>query len=225
MNKHQRTKLAYEWHRILNTDRKTLFGPAVRLLNNRNYGDRLAQPGFVGPRYQPGGVLFVGMNPGGGPSKGICELDRKQYALLKHLKDAPPAQRVAAFDTLTADQSSIMSQGRLFKNYVLPMLDGTGLDLGSVSYLNILKWRTVPGASLGRLYTLSWQAHTKRQLELLSPRVVIALGASLGNWLAAKLPDVQTIPRIRGDNISKDGKIAVNAMRVILTEFSGSGKK
>jgi hypothetical protein len=36
----------------------------------------LPQPGYVGARYRPGGLVFVSMNPGAGPQDGLSADDQ-----------------------------------------------------------------------------------------------------------------------------------------------------
>ena len=40
-------------------------------LKNRNWADRLPQPGYRGLRYRPGGLVFVSMNPGAGLPRAV----------------------------------------------------------------------------------------------------------------------------------------------------------
>jgi hypothetical protein len=42
------------WRRILTTEPHVIFGPEAQRLLNRNWADRLPQPGYMGLRYRPG---------------------------------------------------------------------------------------------------------------------------------------------------------------------------
>lgn len=65
--KSDRLELARLWQAILQSDPDQLFGSDAAILMDRpNVGDELPQPGFVGSSYRPGGVLFMGNNPGKG---------------------------------------------------------------------------------------------------------------------------------------------------------------
>lgn len=97
---HFRRDAASLWHRILNTDAVQTFGELSGRLLNRDWYDGLPQPGYVGPRYTSGGVLFVGMNPGAG-GKGDRPDDLQQYREVQRLKDAEVGERQKAFDELT----------------------------------------------------------------------------------------------------------------------------
>jgi hypothetical protein len=88
-----RLELAKLWQSILRTDPNRLFGPDTDILMDRpNTGDDLPQPGFVGPLYRPGGVLFLGNNPGNGPSdpNDLDNLEIRHIRALRDLKDATP---------------------------------------------------------------------------------------------------------------------------------------
>lgn len=65
-----RAPSALLWQRILRTDPDMLFQDIGSQLLNRHEFDRLAQPGYVGPQYRPGGLLFISMNPGAGSQDG-----------------------------------------------------------------------------------------------------------------------------------------------------------
>jgi hypothetical protein len=83
-----RSKVALLWRRILTADPDAIFGPGASRLLNRNWADRLPQPGYVGARYRPGGLVFVSMNPGGGPKQGLGADDQRQNGALQCLRDA-----------------------------------------------------------------------------------------------------------------------------------------
>jgi len=65
--------LALHWRETLRLDPEAIFGSEAKRLLNRNWGDRVPQPGYVGINYRPGGLVFVSMNPGGGPLEGLAK--------------------------------------------------------------------------------------------------------------------------------------------------------
>lgn len=72
-----RTEAALLWRRILTADPDAIFGTeASRLMNRDSGADRSPQPGYMGLRYRPGGLMFVSMNPGAGPQDGVGPDDR-----------------------------------------------------------------------------------------------------------------------------------------------------
>jgi hypothetical protein len=156
--------------------------------------------------------MFVGMNPGGGPQEGLGRENLMQYEVLQNLREAEEDNLVAAFIELTNVLTAIMPTLRIFENFVRPILNCANLDFSQVAYLNLLKWRTKSSKRLARLYEVSWNAHTRKQIELLSPRIVIAIGVSAG--CAFQRHDVANlhfdeIPRVVGNNIGPRGREAL----------------
>ena len=83
-----RNNAALLWRRILTADPDSIFGTESSRLMNRNWADRLTQPGYLGLRYRSGGLVFVSMNPGAGPQAGLSADDQRQYGALKRLRGA-----------------------------------------------------------------------------------------------------------------------------------------
>jgi hypothetical protein len=211
MNDSLQEALALLWQRTLRTDPSVLFGPLSARLQTRHFGDRLAQPGYVGSGYRPGGVLFVSMNPGAG-GEGLGREDLQQYAALQALRGCAPAQTLERFQALNALLQGVMPTWKIFEVYVAPVLGPSGLAFADVAYLNLLKWRTLKSKNLGKLYQLSWLHHTRAQLESLRPRTVIAIGAEVGNCferLYSGPARLKKIPRVVGCNIGKPGRAAL----------------
>ena len=81
-----------------------------------------------------------------------------------------------------------------------------------MAYVNLLKWRTRASSGLGRLYALSWNHHTREQVELLAPSRVIAIGSDAGHafkrhYTGAAALDF--IPRAIGNNVGPAGRVAL----------------
>ena len=57
------------------------------------------------------------------------------------------------------------------------VLRAAGVGFSQLAYVSLLKWRTTARSGLARLYALSWDHHTREQLELLAPSRVIAIGS------------------------------------------------
>ena len=205
--------LALLWQRILQTDPQTLFGMGADRLQNRGWGDRIAQPGYVGREYEPGGLVFVSMNPGGGREKDEANAeDRRQYAVLTRLRDADANSVVPIFYKLSAVLSDIMPTWKIHRNFVVPVLKSAGVSFQRVAYLNLLKWRTESSSGLNQLYDISWQDHVREQIELLTPSTVIAIGSDAGNAFRRhhqKTIHFDAIPRVIGNNVGTPGREAL----------------
>lgn len=207
-----RRTLALMWQNILKTDPKKLYGDQYDRLLNRNWGDRIPQPGYVGHSYAKGGIVFVGMNPGGGPKEGLGDRDKTLYKGLEGLRDADNRTRVKAFEEVNSLLESMIPTYKYARSYVMPVLQGAGLQMADVAYLNLLKWRTRGGVSLNKLYDISWCDHTSEQIGTLAPRMVVAVGVDAGKALSRHQMDavcIETIPRVIGNNIDDRGKKAI----------------
>ena len=200
------------WCRILRADPEAIFGTEASRLSQRNWADRLPQPGYMGLRYRPGGLVFVSMNPGAGPQDGLGGDDQRQYVALQHLRDTDEAAAETAFDQLTQVLAEIMPGWKIHHNFVAPVLRAAGVDFSQVAYVNLLKWRTAASSGLARLYALSWDHHTRDQLELLAPSRVIAIGSDAGRAFQRHFTgavDFDFIPRAIGNNVGPAGREAL----------------
>jgi hypothetical protein len=207
-----REEAALLWRRILRADPEVIFGAEASRLINRNWADRLPQPGYMGLRYQPGGLVFVSMNPGAGPQGGLSADDQRQYGALQRLRDADEQAAGAVFDELMQVLAGIMPGWKIHQNFVAPVLRAVGLDFSEVAYVNLLKWRTTASSGLARLYALSWDHHTREQLELLAPSRVVAVGSDAGHAFQRHYTapvDFDFIPRAIGNNVGPAGRVAL----------------
>jgi hypothetical protein len=206
-------KASLLWRDILRRDPEGLFGGLAAQLHFRNWGDKIPQPGYVGSQYAPGGIVFVSMNPGGGPADGLGESDLRQYKMLEELRDSTPTQSASVFKKLCALLSEEMPRWKIYRNFVAPILEPLSIPFSTVSYLNLLKWRTKSSKKLARLYEISWRDHTLAQFELLSPGTIIAIGVDAGNSflkLYAGRATIDVIPRVIGNNVGSPGREAIS---------------
>src|SRR2546425_7770773 len=202
-------KVATLWRGILRQDPNAIFGAEARKLLSRNWGDRVPQPGYVGPAYFQGGLAFVSMNPGGMRGDGLGSSDRTQLEALRRLRDCPEGDVVRTFEEVAAVLARVMRTWGIFQKFVQPVLECGRFDLSQVAYLNLLKWRTQKSTGLEALYQLSWQMHTCDQIDLRQPSVVIAVGADAGREfrrLYSGQAVVFAIPRVIGNNIGAPGR-------------------
>ena len=216
-----RETLAEIWARILSFTEhpQDVFGLFSERLLDRQASDedRLPHPGYVGRNYSKGGLLFLAMNPGNGPTNGPDPAEAPHYEALRSLRHARSQVRRLSFDALMSYDESWYPQIRIMTVVVKPIMDGTGTHLDSIAYMNVLKWRTKKSSGLAPLYRLSMKAHTLDQLEALDPGLIVILGTVLSNELE-KIPEFHqrywdrtvTIPRTNGDRYLKpEGHAAV----------------
>ena len=179
-----RIRVAEVWHRIVRTaptdfldDRQLSY-----LLRRPHTRDDLAQPGFVGRNYGPGGLLFVSMNPGNG-GNGNTGGDLQQYDALDALKYSSEENVSPAFERLTDVLAQFMPTWEITRNIVSRVLALSRFELSDVAYIDLFKWRTMKRADLNHLYRSAWANHVREQISVLQPKLVVALGASVRNSL------------------------------------------
>lgn len=212
MDSEFRKACALLWREILQSDPKHIFGSEVKRLQCRNWGDLIAQPGYVGHNYRAGGLLFLSMNPGGGYSNGLSDEDISQYEALQRLRDSTSSGAVKHFNALSKLYQKIMPTWKIYRVFVAPVLRSSGIPFSDIAYLNLLKWRTQNSSGLMTLYRLSWDDHTRNQIELLRPNTVIAIGADAGKAFTKFYTSeirFKAIPRVIGNKIGEPGRAAL----------------
>jgi hypothetical protein len=162
--------------------------------------------------------VFVAGNPGGQKTDDIGLADNKQYKLLQRLRSARPAERIKAFDDLNRDLVRSMKDWRIYDMYIARIFKGLPISFSDVAFINLLKWRTI-GETLPRsLLSISWEAHTRDQIHLLRPSLIISLGKSVtGPFIEQHYADARyniIIPRTRGDlRLSDESRVAIKSAR------------
>ena len=220
MNLEFKRTLAAQWLKILRSDPRRLFGADYKWIRRAAFDDCRAQPGYVGSRYKVGGLVFIAGNPGGQkqrPGQKIGKEDRKQYELLTNLRRTTPAKLVQAFDALNDDLAESMQSWNICAKYVQSIIKDL-LNFHEIAFINLVKWRTVRETMPRPLLKKSWEAHTRDQVMLLGPSLVICLGKTVaGTFINRYYRDqahVVTVPRTRKDlYITKGGKAAIARAR------------
>ena len=186
--------------RVSQCDRRKEYGPAdyEKRIHRLRPGDAPGAPvrhggaetppdvGFVGENYR--GVLFLGMNPGRGESRGPSE--RKYFAEVvkfreaKSERSAPPiGRRVLAEERRMA----LHDPWPLHSLFMLPLLNrvsrlGKPLKYDQIVRLNVARSKTVV-APTDRMARICFHAHTREQIGLLDPRVIVCCYKRTGDWL------------------------------------------
>jgi hypothetical protein len=146
--------------------------------------------GFLGRDYR--GILFIGMNPGRGASRGPNE--REYFRLVSAFRDAPNvADAVPRGRSVFAEESRLVREDpwHQYSSFILPVLTQasalSGLDLGveTIARLNVARSKTVADSAglSDRLAEICFLAHTPLQLALLRPRVVICRYSRTSDWI------------------------------------------
>ena len=202
-NREFRKALAILWRDISRLNERDIFKDAPTARRHARGDDALAQPGYVGRGYRPGGVVFIGANPGGAKLKNVVT-DGQQNRFLRALKRAgSEAESIDAFEALTAHLATAMRGWRLPQVAVNPVIAGTKIGFEDIAFINIVKWRTnaekVPTSALHA----SWDFGTAQQVKLLRPSIIVALGTTVAGRYLVKVATgakrLFVIKRMRGD--------------------------
>jgi hypothetical protein len=182
MNRALKRQLADLWTSILRTNPEPLFERHKSLLRKRRTDDLIAQPGYVGPYYKPRGLLLVGMNPGGSAKHEMNEGETDSLNALLKLRKSSKRNRVSRFDEMNRVVAGYMEYWGVLDS-ARRILKTLNVDFSEVAYVNLLKWRTTKERTASFLLRASWENHTRKQIELLAPSRVIALGIATGRQL------------------------------------------
>jgi hypothetical protein len=149
---------------------------------------RQMTPGFVGRAYRPGGLVFMGINPGGGGDayKVRTSEDEVFYRALGQFTSADSANLDTAFDRLTEVFQQVVQRWNLWRIFSAA-LEAAGSSLGDVAYLNAVPYRTrqdttPPASAKDR----AWYLITGPTLSLLKPSLIVSLGRKTGVVLDQK---------------------------------------
>lgn len=195
-----RVAVAKLWREIAQEEPPPILAASGLLYDESHH--RLPQPGFVGERYEPGGLLIMGLNPASG-GDGLSKGDLKQYDLLRNLQTSEDVSLIAHFEAFTSHLADFMPAWNIIRNNgVTDILKARRMSFDDVAYLNVCKWRTKDKPPTDRILGESW-IQTRKQVELLDPREVIILGIRTCNWVK-KRSDLNIEPvcirRMRGDH-------------------------
>jgi hypothetical protein len=209
LNNALRRKLALLWREILRTDPKDLFRDEFKKILPRHKYDKLPQPGFVGFEYEPGGLLFLGMNPGSAHATGgRGPRDEIFYQCLLDLLEVDDKYILEEFDKFNGYLLFCINKWKLFNNYIKPALRRFETRLSSIAFLNILHWRTQSDVNPRRLYEINWNKYTRKQIEALQPGVIIVLGKNAAKWFKEKWAKENVVPDVVVEYITRERNIS-----------------
>lgn len=181
----ERARLAELWHTSAQLRRSDVFGQADPLRPiYRAPCSLVAQVdipavGTVGPRYAPGGVVLVSVNPAGGKETSkATPIDDRLYDAFASLHAARAPDIEAAFETLVRVFAESVPTWKITQQYVTKILSALGLQFDAVSYLYVVPFRTRDdaGSKIPPVFIhAGYEKHLRAQLDLLQPRLIVAL--------------------------------------------------
>lgn len=145
--------------------------------------------GFVGEGYA--GVLFLGMNPGRGVSRGPNERDYfVEVTLFSKEGNGRSALRIGKRVLAEERRMALRDPWPLHRQFMLPLLDrvrtrGVPLTIDHVARLNIARSKTIDDSVnlTDRMARICFDAHTREQIVMLSPRVIVCRYKKAADWL------------------------------------------
>ena len=201
-----RSRLATTSRRLIATSRPEIFGaaePQTRPVN-LEADAALMFPGYVGPRYEPGGVVLLAINPGGGKAayKARTPADERFYPLMEAFQWCTPDALLARYEAMNAGWAVSMRTWNL-RRVIEPVLDALECNVDRVAFLNAVPYRTredrLPSAYARRQ---AWGRVIEPLLQVLEPGIIVALGQKAGDVLDQQYRGTArtfTVQRSNGD--------------------------
>ena len=202
-----RSEICELWHDCVQIEREGIFGPhepKCRPLHLADDADTMFA-GYVGRRYRIGaGILLLAINPGGGGDayRSRTREDGQFYPLLRSFKHAAPEEAVETFERVNETFAAMVKRWNVWK-IVEPALDAAGVALDEAAYMNLVPYRTradkMPPVAARRAALTRIVEPT---IDLLAPRVIVALGKKAGTIRDIWHPDIPVycVRRTIGDS-------------------------
>lgn len=143
------------------------------------------QPGFVGRRYR--GVVILAPHPGEGGRASREPVHRVWDQVIAAWSANPSSETYDAVLRLWAEDRE--EWGPVWTRWTEPVLRGAGLAPDEVAFLNLIKNPLISNTSplaQRRMAAVDWD-WTKRQLDLLKPRAVVAGGKLVSEFLRSRV--------------------------------------
>ena len=189
--------------RVSRCDRLAMYGPADygKRIHRLRPDDAPGAPvlgggaetppdvGFVGKDYA--GLLFLGMNPGRGAGRGPNERDYfAEVTRFSKEGNEQPALAIGKRVLAEERRMALSDPWPLHRRFMLPLLDlvrtrGVSLTIDHVARLNIARSKTIDDSVnlTDRMARICFDAHTREQISMLAPRVIVCRYRKAAGWL------------------------------------------
>ena len=187
----RRRGIAELWRQGARLIRADIFGPDDPLRpvyenrGNLDWQVDVAAVGMVGTGYRPGGLAILSINPAGGsPMSRTNFLSDRMYEGFKHLRNAAKGRdALAAFEESNKAFIASMQNWGSMTSYLKQIREAMSWDYEDIAYLYVVPFRTRGdnGSQMERTIRgrdhigKGYEKHLKGQLDLLSPRLVVAM--------------------------------------------------
>ncbi|MGE0031837.1 MAG: hypothetical protein AB7T20_12010 [Steroidobacteraceae bacterium] len=174
------------WHLAAQVSRQHIFGATDSLRPHYDEDGPTASQidvpalGTVGRGFHPTSVTFVSVNPAGGTSNSRSTLvDKRLYEAFANMRSVANADsRLEAFEHVTTCFEASVPTWTIWWQYIEPILVAVDRSFGSTAYLYLVPFRTQgdAGSSMPDVFIrAAYEKHLKQQLNLLSPKLIIAV--------------------------------------------------
>jgi hypothetical protein len=214
-------KAAEAFHRSARISRAELYGvPQDRQLPAHLVEDaRIPFLGFAGSQFQPGGVVLLAINPGGGGDayQRRTMQDAQLLPLIEAFTKSSGEEITKHFVAMSSNYAAQVRTWNLWRIFA-PVLQACGKEMDEVIYLNCFPYRTagdrMPQAAALRA---SWAKVVEPLLSVLNPAIVVALGKKVGGVAEQQFKGpgkLYVVPRTIGDTrVSEEAKVVLEALR------------
>ena len=145
--------------------------------------------GFLGSDYA--GILILGMNPGRGQHREQNERDYFDQAVhFSKARSEQSALRIGRCVLAEERRSNRDDPWRYYKQFVIPLLQGVrtshaSLTIDNIARLNVARSKTVDDSTnlTKRMARICFNAHTREQITLVQPQVIVCRYKRTADWL------------------------------------------
>ena len=146
MNSKFKLKIALASHNIIKANRSTFFGAEdfnIWMPEYQQDDCKVMCPPFVGNNYKKGGMILVGINPGGGKFKSEVKTinDRKLYEKIHTFHQIDTLIEQYYWEEFIPTFLEIKPKLTIFSQHIKLILNCANFSLNDVSYFNILPYR------------------------------------------------------------------------------------
>jgi len=201
------------FHQCMLVERSEIFGqPDPIPINAFKRNATVMWPGVVGPAYRQGGLMMMGVNPGGGKDtyNQARHGENELYPLLHQLEGCRQEDVGPLFEKYSHVSLRVQREWNIWR-LIHEVLNATDIPAEGYAYLNAVPYRT-RGDSKPRAAAIkrSWEKIVTPQLAILKPGVIAALGKKAAKILTDHYKGpakIFVIPRTNGDRyISKEAE-------------------
>lgn len=181
-------------HSLVQLERAVFFGdldntdwlPTVQIEDAK-----LMVPPYVGENYRTGGLVFIGINPGGGNvSSGSRNFgDELIYPVSNEFKNCLKDIEAIYWNDFVPNFARAKKSYPIYRQHMLEVLEASGCSLSNISYFNFLPYRgrdnKYPKLKTEMEYVVPQciKHYVRPLLSLLNPSMVVLFGKQVDTYI------------------------------------------